>query len=750
MNHFLRNIILMILSGLSFSLRPSAQAYDYSLLPPMNGQDSDFAERRAGKEVNASIRLGVTQEGLYRVTYSSLTNAGVAQTNLVGSMMRLFCRTQEVAILVSSSNQWTASDYFIFPGSGYDGYYSETNVYWLGFGEGGKRMTTRSGAPLPAGTLVTSCRKYNLHHKDNYFDNGYRPAEDSIDHWYDFPMDESVIGPGQVVMATDYIVTNQSAVFNAVLLGYSDSPGINPDHCMVVKAGSYEIGRFAYDGKTTEVVSAAFPATWLQATNALTFTPTLTNGAIKDKVCLERCSVTYTRALYSDQNTLAFEGVPGTNNYLVRGFTQSNSFQVFDATDPWNGVLLTNGQITNTASEGVAVLFGDTAQSTSRYFACHTSAVRNVSFVQRTFFRDLASTNHQADYVVICPYEFRQQVYRLLALRHAQGLSVAVAPLPDLYNEFGYGLADAAVIKQFIGYAFHRWARSPRYVLLAGTGTYDPRHHASQAPDWVPVYQGPCYNIDLGRNLWTSLDNWYATVQKDGTNDYNPNVFIGRIPVETITQLSNVVNKIVAFEGVPTNGPLRNWAMLVADSDDAANGLDFDAASDELLVSNLTGMEVKKEYKATFGSSDGVVSEINDGKLFVNYFGHGGAGFWSSTPSLLTLASVTNSLNNTYYPIVTMLTCLNGAYQDPALCLVEAFLQGPHGASACVADSGLTSLIASQDLAQGFYQALRDPKKKRIGDAMEAAYKNLFLMHNNTREALFYELFGDPAMLVNP
>lgn len=748
MGHYYRNTILMILSGLGLFSLHVAQAYDQSLLPPMSGQASDFAERRAGKEVNASIRIGVTEEGLYRVTYSNLTNAGVAATNLVGSMMRLFCRTQEVAILVSSSNQWTASEYFLFPGSGFDGYTSETNVYWLGFGPGGKRMSMRSGAPLPEGTLVTSHRKTSLHHRDTAFNNLYRPADDTIDHWRDLFMNQS--SPTNVLLVTDRVVTNQPAAFEAVFMGYSDIPGINPDHCTIVKVGNTEIGRFNYDGQTTAVVSTSFSATLLQATNTISMIPTLTNGATEDKIYLERLAIHYTRTLYAASNTLAFAGGVGTNNYLIRGFTLSNMFQVFDNTDPWNTVLLTDGQVTNTGIDGIALLCGDTSQTTSRYTVCHSSAFKNVNFVQRTFFRDLASTNNQADYVVICPYEFRQQAYRLLALRHAQGLSVAVAPLPDLYNEFGYGIADAAVIKQFIGYAFHHWARPPRYVLLAGTGTYDPRHHASQAPDWVPVYQGPCYEVAQSGNLWTSLDNWYATVQKDGTNDYNPNVFIGRIPVETVLQLSNVVNKIVAFEHIPANDSLRSYALLVADSYDYTYGLDFEGASEGLLASNLTGMIVQKQYKRLEGNSGGVVSDINTGQFCVNYFGHGSVDIWSSSPYLLTLALVTNSLSNTDYPIVSMLTCLNGAFQDPATCLVEAFLQGPYGASACVAASGLTSLIASRNLAQGFYQALRDPRKKRIGDAMEAAYQHLFLMNHNTREALFFELFGDPAMLINP
>lgn len=749
MSYITQKTIFVILVGTGLLFSSSAGAYDYSLLPPMDGQVSDFAERRAGKEVNASIQIGVTNDGIYRITYSNLTNAGVAATNLIGASMRLFCRTQEIAILVSNTNQWSAADYLLFPGQGFDGYYSMTNVYWLGFGTGGKRMASRSAAPIGGASSVTSYRKTALHHVDAYFKNGYRPTDVTLDHWVDLYLTNSI--PQDVLLATDQVVSNTSAQFDAVMYGVSSLDTADPDHCTMVSVSNAVIGRFLYDGQTTAMISTSFPSALLQATNSFRIQQIPTNGAPADVAYLERCSVSYVGSLVAIGSALEFAGAVGTNNYLVRGFAVSNSPYVFDTTDPANAVMLTGGIATNVGAGGYALAFGEATVSTSRYSVCQDAVIKAVSSIQRTSFRDLVSTNRQADYVVICPYAFRQQVYRLLALRHAQGLSVAVAPLPDIYNEFGYGIADAVVLKNFIGYMYHHWKSPPRYVLLAGTGTYDPRHNVYTEPDVIPVYQGPCYDYIPEYNLWTALDNWYATVKKTSTNDYSPNVFLGRIPVSTGAQLKNTVDKIVAFEGVPTNDLLRSYAELVADKTDTGNSLDFGAASEVLRTNDLVGMIVEPLYKT--GSSDlsgPVLSAINDGRFLVNYFGHGMTYYWSGTPSLLTVALVTNSLSNTDYPIVSMLTCLNGAFQDPSLCLAEALLQGTHGASACVAASGLTSLGAGTSVAHGFYQAVRGTKKKRIGDAMEAAYNNLFLMNGNTREALFFELFGDPAMVVNP
>ena len=717
----------------------TSYGFDYSLLPPMNGQASDFAERRAGKIVNASIRIGVTEEGIYRVTYSNLTNAGVAVSNLVGSTMRLFCRTQEVAILVSNTNQWTASDYFLFPGVGYDGYYSMTNVYWLGFGAGGKRMATRSANPINGLSPVTSYRKTVIHHVDDFFSDFYRPDDESLDHWVDksWSFDSQSV---TVTLMTDRVVTSDLSVVEAVMFGYSFDDAMNPDHMTRIAINGSEIGQFPYDGQVTARLSATFTSTLLGGTNSLLLQQVLNSN---DKSVFERCSITYSRMLYQEGGALFFDGRLGTNNYRVSGYSTSNNLIILDVTDPAQAILLTGGQPTNMGVGVFAQQFGVSNSQTSRYSVVSDSGFKDVGFIQRTFFRNLAVTNQQADYLVMCPYNFRQQVYRLLALRYSQGLSVAVVPLPDLYNEFSYGIADAAAIKQFIGYAFHHWKSPPKYVLLAGNGTYDPRHNeaSSSVLDLIPVHMGP------GFSLWTSLDGWYAAVNG---SDNVPDVALGRIPVQTISHLKTVVDKVIAFESVPSNHYSRTSALLA--SDESEPGLDFRAASERVRLNDLpVSFWVSTAYQPDPGvDSNYIISEINNGNFLVNYFGHGDSTEWA-TPVLFSVSNI-SSLNNTNYPLISMLTCLNGAFQNTSdsRCMAEAFLESTHGASACMAASGLSTLIGSEYLSHGFYGAMFGDRKKRIGDTLLPAYSALYLGNGNTRELLFFELFGDPAMIINP
>ena len=431
----------------------------------------------------------------------------------------------------------------------------------------------------------------------------------------------------------------------------------------------------------------------------------------------------------------------------MSGFVGATNGYAFDITDPANAVLLSGFVVTNTGGGTNAYVLGDYSVATSRYAVCQSNGIRNVVSVQRCFFRGLVTTNRQADYVVICPYAFRQQVYRLLALRYRQGLSVAVAPLPDIYNEFSYGIADPGAIKQFIGYAYHHWQAAPRYVLLAGSGTFDPllRESDSSMPDIIPVHLG------AGYANWAALDGWYANVNsQDGATGNVPNVAIGRIPVQTASQLSNVVNKIMMFEGVPTNNDSRGYALLVYDN--YKDGNDFGAATGEISANDLVPNDILPTLLSPSQCPGEFIQDFNavSGVFIVNYFGHGAVDRWGA--SLLFGASDISSLTNSYYPILSSLTCQTGGFQSSnQKCLIQLFLDGANrGAVACLASSGTTSLPGSVHLAHGFYQGLLATKQKRIGDAMMSAYQHLFDMSANTRELLLFELFGDPAMIVNP
>lgn len=692
----------------------------------------EFTARRSGEEAGAFVRIGVTQECFYAVALPALARAAAGRAP---DAARLFCGTQEVALLCDGSGG------FVFFGQGYDGAYSATNVYWLGFGAGGRRVASRSAAPLGGARELTTYRKSVTYDARLLYQDLYRPDDASLDHWFAAALANSQTA--EVALATDAVGPGSDASFEAIFYGKSDVPGVNPDHCTRVRLNGGSSADFMYDGQAAATGQASFSAAALLVTNRLEFVQVLQPGVAADYAYLKRCTLAYPRRLRPEGQALVFDGEAGACNYRVGGWPAGAELLVCDVTDPSGPVRLIGFAAAADGQGGLEIMFGDDRAAPGRYAIAPAAGMVSVptEALQVVRFRNLAATDRQADYIVICPYEFRQPVYRLLERRRRQGLAVAVAPLPDIYNEFNYGVADAAAIRRFLGYARSRWRTpAPRYILLAGTGTYDPRHYLYGAPDIIPAHLGPT------AYRWTALDGWYAQV--DGVT---PAMALGRIPVETADQLNAVVDKIIAFESMAADDPVRLQALLVSDRFDPETGADFKAANETLRRQGLQphGFRSTAVYLDDTLDTSPIVDTINAGVVIVNYLGHGAVDQWSDD-DIFNADSVA-ALFNSRFPLFVMLTCQNGVFQSPTVkCLAKLLLEPPgHGAVACLASSGLSAYADSTSFGAGVFRALLDGRAARAGDVLAAGYAELNASNPTSTELLLFGLLGDPALVVN-
>ncbi len=504
------------------------------------------------------------------------------------------------------------------------------------------------------------------------------------------------------------------------------------------------------DGQRPVLFMTNFPASLLLSNNAVGFRQEL-QGVSSDLSYLRSFSISYPSLLTVNSSLLLFKGASGTNTYQVRGFTTNSALWAMDISDAVHPKQLVAGVATNVGAGEWALCF--TAGSvTGGYYACgSTSAYATVASVERVAWRGLTATNQQADYIIVCSGAVRKALYRLLKYRYRQGLSVCAAPVDSIYNEFGYGVTDPAAIKQFLGYAFHHWrGPAPQYVVLGGTGSYDPRnYYGYNAPELVPVHLGAT------AYKWTALDGWY--VQINGS-DAIPDLGLGRMPLENDIYLSNLIDKIVAFEAA-TNSLARSKTLLAADNYDGLAGYDFKAAMETIRTDCMVANGMRTNTTAYLGDQtvDGemqakIRNAINQGVFSGVYIGHGDLNQWSSDNLFGTNDVYT--LNNSFFPVMVMLTCENGAFQSPTTLksMTEAFLERQNrGASGCFASAAETTVEASRKIGQGFYSSLYGDRCRRVGTAVAAGYKELWRNGDtNTPEMSYVEYFGDPAMVVNP
>lgn len=703
-----------------------------STVPPMYGVSSNFAPRRSGLEAQADLRIPIGSAGVYRISQSQLVAAGIDSNRLVGDQIRLFCRTQEVAFLVSNSGLWTTNDALYFYGAAHLGYYSTTNIYWLGVSGGARlAMATIDGSTNAGGIRVTSHWERATYAPDLLWRDFYRPWDDTFDHWFAALVTNT--GDTPTVIATDERIASGNAVLNLLMYGLTTDA-----HSTRIQVNGNPVFVYAYTGAERFATSGQFSASLLiNGANTITFRQTNTP---LDSAYVMEYSIDYLRALKARNDSLLFNGPAGTNLYQISGLTTNSGFWVLDVSDPATPRFYTNWSMTGVPGN-YTLNFRDTSATPRRYFVGSNSRFGAVSGLRRHFFRDLASTNNQADYLMITPYVFRRPAFDLLKHRQTNGMAVAVVPLEDLYNEFSYGIIDADAIKQFLGYAYHHWTPPRlRYVCMAGEGTPDPRNGLGLNPAvTLPVHYGPSsYN-------WCAQDNWYACVKG---NDWLPDLAIGRIPVANTTELARVVTKIRAFESsVPSF-----YALLVADKlDTNPPPLNFKSASVNLIAPPLIsrGYEVTTAYYDDYASQpsslrDIIAGEINAGVHLVTYFGHGAVDLWSAQNIWNT--NDIQALNNAYSPIVAIFSCQNGAFDNLLKkSLAEEFIRSTRGSVACVAPSVLSVQTNAEKIAIGFMGDFTNANT-RLGDSLNAGLLNLWNWNDTAYELLSYEILGDPAL----
>jgi hypothetical protein len=311
-------------------------------------------------------------------------------------------------------------------------------------------------------------------------------------------------------------------------------------------------------------------------------------------------------------------------------------------------------------------------------------------------------------------------------------LKVALIDIEDLYDEFGFGNKGPKAIKDFLGLAKARWQSPPRFVLLVGDASFDPKNYYGFG-DWDFL---PTKLVDTGY-METASDDWFGDFNDDGL----PEMAIGRLPVRSVEEANRVVSKIISYE---QTGALKE-AILVADMSEDSDDFDFEGASEEVRALLPAFIFVRKIYRSQFSGDDAaargeLIRDINGGPLLVNFIGHGSLEIWRG--SILTSDDAEN-LSNTGLPFFVNMTCLNGFFQDPyAEPLGEALLKAPQGGAVAVwTSSGLTEPDKQTVMNKELIRLLFNGELLTLGEATVRAKTSV--SDQDIRKT--WILFGDPS-----
>lgn len=164
-----------------------------------------------------------------------------------------------------------------------------------------------------------------------------------------------------------------------------------------------------------------------------------------------------------------------------------------------------------------------------------------------------SASNDAAEYLIIVNETFIEDALRLAAWKHRTGLRTKVYTTQEIVALFGAtGSVTSGQIKAFIRNAYNNWDPCPIFVLLFGDSEYIPTNYEMVHSDDYYYHQQFGY---IGEDLH------YFTV--DGS-DYIPDIFYGRISVDTVDEAKTVVDKILSYEKNPISDDLFYNNMLAA------------------------------------------------------------------------------------------------------------------------------------------------------------------------------------------
>jgi hypothetical protein len=327
--------------------------------------------------------------------------------------------------------------------------------------------------------------------------------------------------------------------------------------------------------------------------------------------------------------------------------------------------------------------------------------------------------------------DFIEGIKSLKQFRESQGLSVAVVDLEDVYDEFSFGVKSPKAIKDFLSFAKTKWKRSPRFVLLVGDASLDPKNYYGYGYwDFVPTKL-----IDT-QYLETASDDWFVDFNDDGL----PEIAIGRLPVRTLEEANTLVSKILTYERTGA----QKVALLVADKEEWEDDFNFEAASEEVRNILPSFLMASKIYRSQFSSDSQaksvLLASINGGSLLVNFIGHGSLDMWRG--EILTSEDIL-SLTNTGLPFFINMTCLNGMFQDPYMdSLAETLMKtGGGGAIGVWTSSGVTDPTIQATMNKELIKLLFNGERMTIGEAAMRAKGSV----NDQDIRKTWILFGDPT-----
>lgn len=447
------------------------------------------------------------------------------------------------------------------------------------------------------------------------------------------------------------------------------------------------------------------------------------------------------------------------SRFVIQG-ADANTL-VFDVTD---GV---NPQQMETSLNGTELSFSIPASASLREFvAVKPSQIKAPVTVGEVANQNLHALAQQ-DMIIIAQPNFTTQAERLAeAHRTKDNLTVQVVAPEAIYNEFSSGTPDATAYRRFMKMFYDRQtseADAPKYLLLFGDGSFDNRKLTSA---WKSVDMSNMLLTYQTENSLSSqsyvIDDYFGflddTDNKKSLQNKKLCLGIGRFPIRTVEQATQMVDKVISYMENKNTGSWKNNLCFMADDGSNTDGfmtehMEFadqlagyvESEHPEFLVNKLYYDAYKKDMTAgTYPDvRSGLQKLLKDGLLLFNYTGHGGTTALSDE-KVLTQTDI-NQFTYTHLPVWVTATCDFTRFDDLNTSAGEdVFLNKSSGGIALFTTVRVAysrpNFPINDNVIRNLFER-NNGRRRTLGEVMRATKNTLSSVYK-----LGFCLIGDPAV----
>lgn len=717
-------------------------------------------------------KISVARDGLYRLTYSDLQNAGFPVSTTNPLRIQIFHRGMEQAIRITGEldGVFNTTDYLEFYGqrntgasdselyqSGtqphpYYNLYSDTTAYFLTVNNSALQTPLRMeffsevNFGLPAEVFHTDEKLMLI---TNQYYTGVRYVDNVVQNTF-FETGEGWTGTelsaGNFI---DYIVTsitNTSQGSGNPTLEVLLNGRIETNHQAQIWVGPSSASRlFAtqnISGSESKIVSGTLNWADIGADGRLFVRVQSTAGRLSASYIKVRYPQTF-NAAGATEKVFILNPNPGDKSYVEIQNAAANT-QLFDITDPANVVAID--------PKGTTTL-RPVIENTSSSRKILATSVFSTPVVKHVNFRNVNPAT--AEYVIISNKALMKPAYSYSDVVKAYGgyraspaggsYDTLVVEMDQLYNQFNYGEISPLAITRFMRYLVEEG--DPKYLFLIGKGLdvsygFHRNPSAYSMKDLVPTAGMPASDI-------------YFTAGFNG-NGYEPAVPTGRITASTPQDVAAYLNKVKEMEAQPFNGLWRKELLHLSGGLYAGEPLKFKLYLEEfehIADGYYLGGKTTAISKSNTGFEIFNVSDyVNKGVNLITLFGHSSSaqndvniGFVSATDLGYT--------NKGKYPMFLINGCNAGDFFATTTRYGEDWINTPDkGAIGFMANTSFGYEDYLRDYSRAFYSIGYGDSvfiRKGIGDVQKEVVR--VTTNNNTSimmttQAQQMLLLGDPAV----